>query len=189
MQIKGTRNGLLILVDKPASFDDIKNNLLHKLETAKGFFRGAKFILKHNDTIPAEQHRELENILSSYGLIPISGFTPKRPVSQLPPSGETTMLVRHNLRSGQTVCNPNGHVVLLGDIHSGAQVWAKGNVVIFGRCEGQIHAGIYGDTTARVVCSETIRAAVTIAGQACPPATCSQNNKPLTVTFKANKIS
>lgn len=65
--------------------------------------------------------------------------------------GTHGLLVRHTLRSGRSV-HSNGHVVVLGDVNAGAQITAAGDVIIWGRLRGIVHAGAQGDETA-VVCA------------------------------------
>ncbi len=72
VQIKGTKEGLIILVDPDQDHEEVKKKLLLKMESSKGFFKGAKFSFC-NTTMesPAREYRkELENICKQYGLIP-----------------------------------------------------------------------------------------------------------------------
>ena len=59
------------------------------------------------------------------------------------------ILLRRTLRSGQAV-HHDGHVVILGDVNPGAEVVASGDVLVWGRLRGLVHAGASGDPTARV---------------------------------------
>jgi septum site-determining protein MinC len=59
------------------------------------------------------------------------------------------VLLRRTLRSGQAV-HHDGHVVILGDVNPGAEVVASGDVLVWGRLRGLVHAGASGDETARV---------------------------------------
>ncbi|MEW6726320.1 septum site-determining protein MinC [Desulforudis sp. 1088] len=177
VQIKGTRNGLVICLPA-ADFDDIKRNLEEKLKQAKGFFTGAKFTFRHQErTINEEQQRELEQLLSGYGMIPIPReerhkpiLIPKSsPVSTPVPSmgslpGEPARLVGRSLRSGQKIRYLEGHVVVLGDVHRGAVIEAAGSILIMGRCAGTVHAGVNGDKRAGVVSLEFCSPTLTIAG-------------------------
>jgi septum site-determining protein MinC len=61
------------------------------------------------------------------------------------------LMVRHTLRSGAQV-NSAGHVTVIGDVNPGAQIIAGGNVVVWGRLRGMVHAGASGDEGA-VVCA------------------------------------
>jgi septum site-determining protein MinC len=55
------------------------------------------------------------------------------------------------LRSGTRIEFP-GHVVVLGDVNAGAEIVAEGNVIVWGRVRGMIHAGCKGDRKA-VICA------------------------------------
>ncbi|MBI5930298.1 MAG: septum site-determining protein MinC [Chloroflexi bacterium] len=65
--------------------------------------------------------------------------------------GTEGVLIRRTLRSGQSVQN-NGHVVILGDVNAGSEIVAGGDVVVWGKLRGVVHAGAYGDETC-VVCA------------------------------------
>jgi septum site-determining protein MinC len=57
--------------------------------------------------------------------------------------------VSRTLRSGQMVHYP-GNVVVFGDVNPGAVVVAGGNVIVWGRLRGLVHAGAAGDAKAVV---------------------------------------
>jgi septum site-determining protein MinC len=61
------------------------------------------------------------------------------------------VLIRRTLRSGQVVQYP-GHVVVIGDVNPGAEIIAGGDVVVWGKLRGIVHAGATGDDEA-VVCA------------------------------------
>jgi septum site-determining protein MinC len=61
------------------------------------------------------------------------------------------LVVRRTLRSGQSLRHP-GHVVVIGDVNPGAEVVAGGNIVVWGRVRGLVHAGALGDEEA-VICA------------------------------------
>jgi septum site-determining protein MinC len=61
------------------------------------------------------------------------------------------VLIRRTLRSGQAVQYP-GHVVVIGDVNPGAEIIAGGDVVVWGKLRGIVHAGATGDDEA-VVCA------------------------------------
>lgn len=65
--------------------------------------------------------------------------------------GTSGVLVKRTLRSGRTV-RSEGHVVVLGDVNPGAEVIARGDVIVWGRLRGVVHAGAHGDETA-IVCA------------------------------------
>ena len=46
----------------------------------------------------------------------------------------------------------DGDVVILGDVNAGAEVYAAGDVVVWGAIRGTVHAGIDGDPGA-IICA------------------------------------
>lgn len=59
------------------------------------------------------------------------------------------VVVRRTLRSGHRLVY-DGDVVILGDVNPGAEVLAAGDVVVFGRLRGIVHAGFRGEAGAVV---------------------------------------
>jgi septum site-determining protein MinC len=55
------------------------------------------------------------------------------------------------LRSGQTIRHA-GHITLIGDVNPGAELVAGGDVVVWGKLRGTVHAGAMGDEEA-IVCA------------------------------------
>ncbi len=66
-------------------------------------------------------------------------------------TGSAGVLVKRTLRSGSKVRHP-GHVVVIGDVNPGAEIVAGGDVVVWGRLRGTVHAGADGDESA-VICA------------------------------------
>ncbi|MCB8945905.1 MAG: septum site-determining protein MinC [Ardenticatenaceae bacterium] len=62
-----------------------------------------------------------------------------------------TLLLQETIRSGRSIYH-EGHVVIVGDVNPGAEVVAGGNVIVWGRLRGLVHAGALGDKTA-VICA------------------------------------
>jgi len=67
------------------------------------------------------------------------------------PSAVDSVVVRRTLRSGQSLRHP-GHVVVIGDVNPGAEVVAGGDILVWGRVRGVVHAGALGDEEA-VICA------------------------------------
>lgn len=65
--------------------------------------------------------------------------------------GTPGVLIKRTVRNGRTV-HSEGHVVVLGDVNAGAVITAGGDVVVWGKLRGTVHAGVYGDEAA-VVCA------------------------------------
>ena len=69
--------------------------------------------------------------------------------SENPPQGG--LILKETLRSGRSIYH-EGHVVIIGDVNPGAEVVASGDVIVWGRLRGLVHAGALGDDTA-VICA------------------------------------
>jgi septum site-determining protein MinC len=79
---------------------------------------------------------------------PASAITPLPSQARQVPS----LLVETPVRSGQAVINPDGDVIVLGSVASGAEVIAAGSIHVYGTLRGRALAGVYGSETARVFC-------------------------------------
>ena len=64
----------------------------------------------------------------------------------------TTLFHKGNLRSGRSI-EYDGSVVLLGDVNPGAQIKAKGNILVLGAIKGTVHAGCDGSRRYCRICS------------------------------------
>ena len=65
--------------------------------------------------------------------------------------GTDGVLIKRTLRNGRVV-RSEGHVVVVGDVNAGAVIVARGDVIVWGRLRGMVHAGAGGDESA-VVCA------------------------------------
>jgi len=72
ISIKGTRSGLVALINTEYDFTEIKNILRTKIENSRGFFKGARITFHYpgDKCLTEEMTIELENICSEYGLLP-----------------------------------------------------------------------------------------------------------------------
>lgn len=149
---KGTKEGIHIIVnDHNASFEEILEELNHKLKNNQRFFAGGNVMVDQGlKALDACQKQRIASLLADeYGLGTV-GFkdtedeAKKDAVSALP-----TLFVERTVRSGQEI-NFAGHVVIIGDINSGGQVRAVGTICVLGAVRGMAHAGVEGDRTAFV---------------------------------------
>jgi len=83
-----------------------------------------------------EQKTEEENSVQSKEL--------ELEISKLP-----TLYLRQTLRSGSTI-SYDGNIVIIGDVHPGSEVIAKGDITIWGVLGGIAHAGARGNDFAKI---------------------------------------
>jgi septum formation inhibitor MinC len=61
-------------------------------------------------------------------------------------------VITASVRSGQTIEFPDGDVVVIGSVSSGAEIVAGGSIHIYGTLRGRAVAGTSGDQNARIFC-------------------------------------
>jgi septum site-determining protein MinC len=60
-----------------------------------------------------------------------------------------TLYLKQTLRAGQAVSH-KGDLILIGDVNAGAEVFAEGDITIWGSLRGIAHAGVAGNTKAEI---------------------------------------
>ena len=175
--MKGIGDGLLVTVPQ-GTWGTVRPSLLLAIDERSDFFRGANVALQMSDRALSaadlgglrDELSEREIVLTAIlatsdqtrvasadlGLALEISRSNLEQDSELDPiepdlGGGEAMLIRRTLRSGHVIRHP-GHVVVIGDINPGAEIVAGGNVVVWGRIRGVVHAGATGDTNA-VVCA------------------------------------
>lgn len=165
--IKGIREGLLITLGE-GDWDDVNQSLLSRIDEQSNFLRGAKLTLEvGNHILKAADLGRLRDELSERGIylraVLSNSPTTERTAQALglatklskprkerttrsldtALSGDQAVLVQRTLRSGHSIKHP-GHVTIIGDVNPGAEIVAGGNVVVWGRLRGTVHAGAQG---------------------------------------------
>lgn len=167
-EFKGTKKGLIMHIDSQVPFSDLLNVLNKQKGVSGDFFKGAKIIGVEGRTLNTSEEKLLAEVIGkNFGML-VTSLKPImreksadidkkiKSVPQIDPSkldaleeGPTKFL-RRTLRSGQSE-KYDGHVVVLGDVNPGAEVFAKGNVLVFGHMRGVVHAGSEGNEKAWVL--------------------------------------
>ena len=90
---------------------------------------------------------------------------PAMAVAEAPPDEPVAVrLVTQPVRSGQRVYVARGDLVVVGQVNTGSEVLAAGNVHVYGPLHGRAVAGVRGDTTARILTTCFAAQLVAIAG-------------------------
>ena len=175
IQIKGLRDGLLVSLDD-APWQEQRVALLAQVDGQPAFFQGARLALDvASQVLHVSEMVDLRDQLSERGIFlwaVISESPTTEKTAQLlglatrvskprPEEGrkfavedlgeETALFLHRTLRSGTRI-EFAGHVVILGDVNPGAEILADGNVMVWGRLRGMVHAGVKGNRKA-VVCA------------------------------------
>jgi septum site-determining protein MinC len=88
---------------------------------------------------------------------PIAGGRDARPIEAEPdraiePAPVPALLIDQPVRSGQSIVHPQGDVIVIGQVGSGAEIVAGGSIHIYGALRGRAIAGTMGQATARIFC-------------------------------------
>ncbi|CAN2533668.1 Septum+site-determining+protein+MinC [Methylocapsa aurea] len=78
--------------------------------------------------------------------------SPEPIVDLAPEKGAAPLVVETPVRSGQSIFHPDGDVIVIGSVSSGADIIAGGSVHVYGTVRGRIMAGAYGESRARIFC-------------------------------------
>lgn len=173
IHIKGIRDGLLVSFGE-APWDELKQSLIVQIDERPAFFQGARLAmdvgtqaLKVNDLVElrdllSERNVSLWAVVSEsptteqtaqlLGLATrISKPRPEEKKQFVDVADETALFLYKTVRSGTRIEYP-GNVLIVGDVNPGAEVVAEGNVIIWGRVRGMIHAGSKGNRNA-IICA------------------------------------
>jgi len=189
IKIKGIREGLLVNIGD-GEWGEVYTAFLEQIDQQTEFLQGARLALDvGNHILKAVEMSQLRDAISERGLSlwavmsnsPLTEKTaqalglatritkprPERSMHSLDTTisgGEGAILVHRTLRSGYKLQSP-GHVIVLGDINPGAEVIAGGNIIVWGRLRGLVHAGAEGDEKAVVCALDLGPTQLRIAGQ------------------------
>jgi septum site-determining protein MinC len=173
--IKGIRQGLLVTLGQ-RDWETELRALEERLTATPSFFRGGRIALdvgshelsradvEEVHKLLARSQVELWALVSAntttksaareLGLV--VDLAPSRPQEEVASQEDEGLqadglVVQRTLRSGQSLRHP-GDVVVIGDVNSGAEVVAGGNILVWGRVRGLVHAGALGNEEA-VICA------------------------------------
>ena len=179
--IKGVNDGLLISLSTTESWQSVTDQLASRIDQQGGFYAGANITVELGARpVPKYELSSLKALLERRGLslslvLSVSDTTKKSaaaldvatennnlPEAPTPAVLETApvnpeetgthgVLFRRTLRSGRTI-HSDGHVVVFGDVNPGAKVIATGDIVVWGKLRGYVHAGADGNESA-IVCA------------------------------------
>jgi septum site-determining protein MinC len=174
IQIKGLRDGLLVTLGD-GGWSVLHSSLLSQIDEKPEFFKGAKLALDvGNQELHVSEMTDLRDELSDREIIlwavlsnspttentaqmlglatRLSKVRPDTPIQAKSVSSEdSAMWVKRTVRSGVRL-EYEGNVVVLGDVNPGAEIVAGGDIIVWGKLRGTVHAGAMGNDNA-IVCA------------------------------------
>jgi septum site-determining protein MinC len=192
ISIKGTAEGLLVTIDPSGDWNKLVETLAKRIDQKSGFFAGAQVTLKVGarplskpelgtlkamlerrgltlaavagdsvTTLDAADSLDLR-ISTNTDLLSEQTDEDDAPINP-EEDGTVGVMLRRTLRSGRVV-RSEGHVVVYGDVNPGAEIIAGGDIIVWGRLRGKVHAGAYGDEQAVICALDMVPTQLRIAG-------------------------
>lgn len=158
LQIRGNKEGINAIIDMDQfdSFEEMLDLLITKLSAGKSFYKGATLKitanLKRVNEIDIATLKEVlfEKILIRDCIFEELELEKRDDIENKLFNGVSegkTKFLKKTVRGGQLI-NYSGNVVIIGDVNSGAEIYAAGNIIVMGRIKGQVHAGVGGNKKA-----------------------------------------
>ncbi len=107
--------------------------------------------------------QENESLAQTLGLALVGDSSTAK--TKKAPKTPSPKLIKTAVRSGQQVVNPDGDLIIMGNVGQGAEVLASGSIHIHGTLYGRALAGIQGNKNASISCHKLEAELFSIAGE------------------------
>ncbi len=173
--IKGTKSGIILVLDPSISFDSLSNKIADKFRENSTFLgsnvcgliiRGRSLsesetskvvdIIQDNSNLTIgcvlDEESDLENTFKRAlgNDTDISKDPTVLTEDSMIPDKDTALIYKGNLRSGQDISSEKS-IIVLGDVKPGANVTSYGSIFILGELRGNAFAGALGDHSAVIM--------------------------------------
>lgn len=154
--LKGSKNGLTILVNEPMRYDEFLEELKIKFINSNGFFKDSKTALSIKGILLTErQEYEVISMIEFIAQMHIicildndeitnSRFIKAINDKQYLINNQNGLFFRGNIKKRECL-ETFKSVIILGDVEAGGRVISKGNVIVLGNIYGCVSAGIDND--------------------------------------------
>ncbi|MFP3155458.1 septum site-determining protein MinC [Lachnospiraceae bacterium ZAX-1] len=163
--LKSNKYGINLILDTDISFHVLLKEIIAKFKESERFFQNAKMAISFEgrDLSPEEEYAIVEAItknsaLSILCILDNDEKKEQRIKAQIERHEEeqackTGQFYKGTLRSGQVLeCEKS--IIVLGEVHAGAKIISKGNIVVLGALKGNAYAGATGNEQAFVAALE-----------------------------------
>ncbi|MCL6453161.1 MAG: septation ring formation regulator EzrA [Alicyclobacillus sp.] len=162
VSIKGTKGGLLFLLDEKAPHKDIVEHLQRLLcGDLASLFNGpevAVYVDYGARDCSREEIREILHLFLEKDNFRVREFGQDTTARKMMfhnhrEPGRPHSIYRGTVRAGQQLLF-DGDVVVIGDVNPGGEIAATGDIYVLGRLRGLAHAGCQGDEQAIIAAAE-----------------------------------
>ncbi len=167
--VKCSSDVLEFWADESSAYTEIYDALRARLDANAAFYIGSGrkvvFYGKHFSDI---QKRELRTMLSKdYSFSNVSFSDEEADVPAKDPEANELpehLFLTQTVRGGQLI-KASGDITIIGDVNAGAEIIAGGNIAIFGRLRGLVHAGAFGRQDVIIVAHKLMANQIRIGGK------------------------
>ncbi len=154
--IKSNKYGLVVLLDAEKEFSGLLKDIGQKFKESANFFKNSQMALAFEGRdLSDEEERQILDVITDNSDIQVLCIIDKNEMREQyfkqkvdermeEMSATGGQFYKGTLRSGQLLESETS-IIILGDVNPGANVVAKGNVVVLGSLKGTVYAGAAGN--------------------------------------------
>lgn len=154
--IKGVKDGLVFVLDDSCPFEDVMEELQHKLQkTQQQILAGPTIHISVSlgqRKISNTEEEQLRDIINEQGNLQIKSIISAVEREDDPRKSHKLTAKKGIIRSGQTLVH-EGDLFFLGDVNPGGCIISSGDIHVMGSLRGMAHAGVNGKTDAIITAS------------------------------------
>ncbi|CAL4321647.1 septum site-determining protein MinC [Buchnera aphidicola] len=195
IELKGSVFTLLVLYIKNKSVSSVQNAILEKIMEAPQFFKNAPIVINVSSLSNTVNWNDMQKSIISTGLhiIGVSGCIDKILKCKIIKSGIPILLEGKNevyckqknqknnkfinkkkfntkiintpVRSGQKIYVNQSNLIVTNHVNPGAELIADGDIHIYGMMRGRVLAGVNGDKTRNIFCTQLFAELISISGE------------------------
>lgn len=159
--IKGSKAGMTVILSPELPFEELIEDIGKKFRESARFWGSAQMTLtlEGRELTPVEELKVVDAITANSQLEILCLLdTDANRIARcekalterlMELSGRTGQFYRGSLNRGDVI-ESEASIVVIGDVHHGARVTAKGNIIVLGLLGGTVHAGAAGNRDAVV---------------------------------------
>ena len=174
--LRAYRDGLHLIIRPHLSIADVEAGIEQEISRMNQSLTGASVQIDLKCPILKEEEMELlksklqetyklkvrsietvdEQVPPPIAAAPTTHTLPQRTDTQNSRDSEPSRIIPHTIRSGQIEDFPQGSLVIYGDVNSGGEVRAGGDIVVLGTLRGNARAGINGRLSSVIIAMDLV---------------------------------
>ncbi len=163
--IKSSKAGMSVFLDPDCTFEELLSDIAVKFRESAKFWGSVQIaLILEGRELTAKEEFQIVNTITDNSSVEVLCLIDnnaeriercEKALNQklMELSYRTGQFYRGDLKRGESL-DSEASIVIIGDVHHGARVTAKGNIIILGALKGTVHAGISGNDQSVVVAME-----------------------------------